>query len=216
MARSSVADDDHRSTDRGVARRRVFLESALKVFCEQGYQSASVNDVVRLAGGSLATLYAQFGSKDGLFVAVLAECNDRFAASLCPIADVKLPLSEGLQRIGEHYLRAALSPQSRQFFRMICAVSQEFPEAARTCLTVGPNRLAEIVADYLSARAPRDGVAIQNPSAAALSFFALLRGPHQYKAILDERYELSDDELRLHVTESVRFFLHGVGARSHG
>jgi AcrR family transcriptional regulator len=129
MARSSVADADHRSTDRGVARRRVFLESALKVFCEQGYQSASVNDVVRLAGGSLATLYAQFGSKDGLFVAVLAECNDRFAASLCPIADVKLPLSEGLQRIGEHYLRAALSPQSRQFFRMICAVSQEFPEA---------------------------------------------------------------------------------------
>lgn len=215
MACNTVADSDPHSTDRGVVRRRVFLETALKVFCEQGYQSASVNEIIRLAGGSLATLYAQFGSKDGLFVAVLGECNDRFAASLCPVADVKLPLPEGLQRIGEHYLRLALSRESRQFFRMICAVSREFPEAARTCLTVGPNRLAEIVAEYVSERAPRDGVAIQNPSAAALSFFALLRGPHQYKAILDERYELSDDELRAHVTESVRFFLHGVGAGSH-
>ncbi|MBK6705659.1 MAG: TetR/AcrR family transcriptional regulator C-terminal domain-containing protein [Caulobacteraceae bacterium] len=79
---------------------------------------------------------------------------------------------------------------------------------------MGPNRLAEIVAEYLSERAPRDGVAIQNPSAAALSFFALFRGPHQYKAIWDEGYELSDDDLRAHVTESVRFFLHGVGAKT--
>lgn len=214
MARNIATDSDPNSTDRGVVRRRVFLETALKVFCERGYERTNINDIVGLVGGSLATLYSQFGSKEGLFVAVLEECNSRFAASLCPAADVRLPLSEGLERIGEHYLRQALSRESRQFFRMICAASREFPEAAKKCLSVGPNRLAEIVAEYLSERAPRDGVAIQNPSAAALSFFALLRGPHQYKAIMDEGYELSDDDLRAHVKESVRFFLHGVGAKA--
>lgn len=214
MARNIAADSNAHSIDRGVARRRVFLETALQVFCERGYERTNINDIVRLVGGSLATLYSQYGSKEGLFVAVLDECNSRFAASMCPAADVRLPLSEGLQRIGEHYLRQALSRESRQFFRMICAASREFPEAARTCLTVGPNRLAEIVAEYLSARAPREGVVIQNPSAAALSFFALLRGPHQYKAIMDEGYDLSDGDLRAHVTESVRFFLHGVGAKA--
>ncbi|MBS0385347.1 MAG: helix-turn-helix transcriptional regulator, partial [Proteobacteria bacterium] len=46
--------------DRGVARRHAFLLSAREVFLEQGYEQASVNDVVRRAGGSFATLYAQF------------------------------------------------------------------------------------------------------------------------------------------------------------
>ena len=61
------------STPRGEARRRAFLDAAGKVFLAQGLGNASVNDVVRLAGGSLATLYQQFGSKEGLFLAMFEE-----------------------------------------------------------------------------------------------------------------------------------------------
>ena len=42
-----------RVPDRGVARRQAFLQAAREVFLEQGYEAASVNDVVRLAGGQI-------------------------------------------------------------------------------------------------------------------------------------------------------------------
>lgn len=200
-------------TDRGVVRRRVFLETALNVFCERGYGGVNVNAIVHEAGGSLATLYTQFGSKEGLFLAVLEECNARFASALCPVADHTLGLSEGLQRIGEHYLRQALTIQSRRFFRMICAASTEFPEAAKQCLRVGPNRVAEIVADYLRARAAIERVAFSDPNAAALAFFALVRGPHQYRATLDDDYNLSDAEVAAHVREAVSLLLNGAAKR---
>ena len=45
------------------ARRHAFLLAAREVFLEQGYEEASVNDVVRRAGGSLATLYANSAIK---------------------------------------------------------------------------------------------------------------------------------------------------------
>ncbi|MBL8543533.1 MAG: TetR/AcrR family transcriptional regulator [Hyphomonadaceae bacterium] len=200
-------------TDRGIVRRRVFLETAVNVFCERGYAGVNVNAIVNEAGGSLATLYTQFGSKEGLFLAVLEECNARFASALCPVVDHSLGLGDGLRRIGEHYLRQALTIQSRRFFRMICAASAEFPEAAKECLRIGPNRVAETVAEYLRARAGIERVAFSDADAAALAFFALVRGPHQYRAILDDGYDLSDAEVALHVRAAVSLLLNGAVTR---
>ncbi len=198
------------SGDRGVARRRLFLETALRVFCERGYSQVSVNDIVQLTGGSLATLYSQFGNKEGLFLAVLEECNARLAADLCPVADPSLALRAGLQRIGEHYLRRALSAESRRFFKMIVAASADFPAAAKECLRVGPNRVVETVADYLEKRAAKESVKFDDAHAAAIAFFALVRGPHQYRATLEDDYGLTDDEISDHVRYAVKVLLEGA------
>ncbi len=197
-------------SDRGMVRRRAFLETALNVFCERGYAGVNVNEIVQKTGGSLATLYSQFGSKDGLFVAVLEECNARFAAALCPVADPDLPLAKGLQRIGEHYLHEAMSARSRRFFRMIAAASGEFPDAARECLRVGPNRVAQVVAEYIETRAAKERLIFADAREAALAFFALLRGSHHYCAVLDDDYVLSDHELQSHVGKAVSIFLNGA------
>lgn len=71
-------------SDRGVARRQGFLRAARAVFLEQGYEAASVNDVVCVAGGSLATLYAQFASKENLFLAVCEEQREQAVAAMTP------------------------------------------------------------------------------------------------------------------------------------
>ena len=201
---------DEHQTDRGVVRRRAFLETALTVFCERGYAGVNVNEIVQQAGGSLATLYAQFGNKDGLFVAVLDKCNARFAAALCPVADPALPLAEGLQRIGEHYLHEAMTARSRRFFRMIAAASGEFPDAARECLRIGPNRVVQIVADYIEARAVKERLIFTDTRDTALAFFALVRGPHHYCAVLDDDYVLSELELHSHVRKAVWILTSGA------
>jgi len=60
---------------RGAARRQAMLDAACEVFLEHGFEGASVADVVRRSGGSLATLYASFGSKEGLFEAIVAQIS---------------------------------------------------------------------------------------------------------------------------------------------
>ena len=107
-----------RALDRGVARKQAFLQAAREVFLEHGYEAASVNEVVRRAGGSLATLYSQYGSKEGLFLAVAAEHQERFLAQILPVGEdyEHLPLREGLAVFANRFLDAILHPRQHQFF----------------------------------------------------------------------------------------------------
>jgi TetR/AcrR family transcriptional repressor of cmeABC operon len=59
-----------------------FVEVAQELFLERGFAGTSVNEIVRRAGGSLATLYAEYGTKDELFEAVM---NRRAAAMFTDI-----------------------------------------------------------------------------------------------------------------------------------
>ncbi len=120
-----------RTQDRGVARRHAFLQAAREVFLEQGYEAASVNDVVRRAGGSLATLYAQFGNKEGLFFAVLQDQHERFTRAMTPECVDHLQLEDGLQAMGERYVRGLLARENIAFYRIMIGEARKFPEQMR-------------------------------------------------------------------------------------
>src|SRR5512134_1155074 len=49
------------------AKRQQVLDGARRVFLEQGFDGASINDIVKAAGVSKGTLYAYFPSKEKLF-----------------------------------------------------------------------------------------------------------------------------------------------------
>jgi AcrR family transcriptional regulator len=59
-----------RSTDHV---RRALLESASLVFARRGYSGATTTEIARLAATPPATVYRQFGSKEGLFTAAVVE-----------------------------------------------------------------------------------------------------------------------------------------------
>lgn len=200
------ATDDPRQLDRGVARRQAFLTAAREVFLEQGYEAASVNDVVRRAGGSLATLYAQFGNKEGLFLAVTQDQHDRFVRDIIPDCVDNLPLQEGLTKMGEQYARAVLTKENLAFFRIIIGEGRKFPELLQRYMTAGADRVRANVSSYLKASAP----AIKDTDAAASSFMQLMGGRLQYRSLADQAFKPTDAELRQHVRDNVDLFLNGV------
>lgn len=53
--------------------RQHILEAAEEVFAERGFDSAKLQDISRLAGVSMGTIYAIFPGKEDLFRAILAE-----------------------------------------------------------------------------------------------------------------------------------------------
>ena len=70
----------HRSTAQ--VRRRQVLRAATAVFARSGYYATTIDDVAQATGISQAYVMRLFGSKLGLFVSVVDECNKRVAAAL--------------------------------------------------------------------------------------------------------------------------------------
>lgn len=55
------------------ARRRAIVDAAWAAFKENGFERATMSDISERAGGSKATLYSYFKSKDELFAAALEQ-----------------------------------------------------------------------------------------------------------------------------------------------
>ncbi len=200
---------------RGEQRRRAFLDAAADVFLEQGYEAASVNEVVRRASGSLATLYAQFGNKDGLFWAMVEEATLNFAEVLKCETRRDRPLEEGLQAIGEQYLTRMLMPRSLALFRIMIGEAQKFPDMAARFFMLGPDQVRQTVAEYLAARAEVEGLDFNkfDPELDGAFFCEMIRARNHYRALCDQSYAMSEEEVRRHVTATVHRFLDGLRAR---
>jgi AcrR family transcriptional regulator len=195
-----------RPINRGVARRQAFLQAAREVFLEQGYEEASVNEIVRRAGGSLATLYAQFASKEGIFLAVAEEQHERFVRAMTPGRVDHLPLEEGLQAMGEQFVHALLSRESLAFFRIIVGEGRKFPQLLQRYVFSGADKVRGVVANYLASAAPH----IADAEMVASYFLELLRARHHYRALADDSYVLTNEDITAHVAGVVRFFLAGA------
>lgn len=63
------------------------LDKAVEVFWSKGYESASIQDLVEATGLHRGSLYATFGSKQGLFLTVLDRYNNVVVRRLLELLD---------------------------------------------------------------------------------------------------------------------------------
>ena len=80
MTHESVPVREAKSTSSGAAGR--ILEVAEALFAEKGYEAASISDIARAAGVSKANVFHHFGSKEGLYMAVLRQACRHTASTL--------------------------------------------------------------------------------------------------------------------------------------
>lgn len=78
------------TTARGAATRRRILDAAAEEFAQRGIAGARVERILAAAHTNKAQLYGYFGSKDGLFDAVVADCVGRTAEAV-PFDAADLP-----------------------------------------------------------------------------------------------------------------------------
>ncbi|WP_432836868.1 TetR family transcriptional regulator [Dactylosporangium sp. CA-092794] len=69
------------STARGTATSRRILDAAAEEFARRGIAGARVERIIEAARTNKAQLYGYFGSKEGLFDAVVADCVDRITTA---------------------------------------------------------------------------------------------------------------------------------------
>ncbi|MFY0108264.1 TetR/AcrR family transcriptional regulator, partial [Acinetobacter baumannii] len=68
-------------------RRQAILDAARTSFFEQGYDGTSMSGLLATLGGSKATLWSYFRSKEELFAAVLDEATAAHRGSLLECID---------------------------------------------------------------------------------------------------------------------------------
>jgi AcrR family transcriptional regulator len=198
-------------TPKGAARRAAFLDAAAEVFVAQGFEAASMTEIVGRAGGSLATLYAQFGNKEGLFVAMMADRIGAFAAPIDAVAAAHLPLASGLRQIATAYLDMILQPGAGDMLRMIIAEGRKFPAIARSFLSLGPERVRAALAAYLAERAALGEARIDAPAVMAAAFLDMVGATARMRAVIDPDFSMSPAERAAHVDRCLALFLDGAG-----
>jgi len=91
-------------------KRREIVEAAASLFVEQGYERTSMSAISERVGGSKATLYGYFPSKEDLLRAVLAYDVSQESMAILQEFPEDEDICEGLTRLGIRYLTERLAP----------------------------------------------------------------------------------------------------------
>ncbi|HEX9464781.1 MAG TPA: TetR/AcrR family transcriptional regulator [Alphaproteobacteria bacterium] len=193
----------------GEARRQAILDAARDVFVHRGYAESSVDAVIERVGGSKATIYALFGSKEGLLSAVAAKCGAEFTDAVEKV-DVSTSPAESLRRIARAYCKAAFDARRLAMYRMAVGESGRRPESGDIYYRLGPRATLAVVEKFFRECADKGVIETSDPDLLADGFLAALRGSLFNRAVLNPTRVPTQPEIDHHIDFIVDTFLRGV------
>jgi AcrR family transcriptional regulator len=163
-------------------RRRRILDAALDVLAERGYQRATMLAVASRAGASKETLYAWFGSREGLFRALIETNAD---ASVRQVEQA-LASDDDPGRVLTHYAENLLALLTDRGSVVLNRAAMTSSELATVLLASGRHRAGPAVANYL-ARLDADGyLRIDDPDSAFRLLYGLVVQDTQISVLLGQ------------------------------
>lgn len=190
-------------------RRKALLAAAQTVFFQKGYTATRLDEIIRLGGGSRRSIYSEFGSKRGLFNALLAEVSNSIYSILDALDSEPIGTMELLQKVGV-LLMNQLATSEYNFMRIAVMESLTSPEITRLYHDNGPRKIEEKVAALLEEASDRQQIGLANCRLAAKIFIGMLR-EEVYTRLLLLHEELPDTEtVQSLVRDMVSVLLNGV------
>lgn len=103
------------------ARCEHILETALEMFATKGYAKTNLCDIIKKSGGSLSTLYENFGSKEGLLKALIESKTTDFAKNVIEVAKEHKDknLEEFLSKVAKEYIKLIHSKHGLELKRIV-------------------------------------------------------------------------------------------------
>ncbi len=181
MRAKSLQSKDAASLSRSERRVDAILRAATQMFLEFGYANTSVDDIVKRAGGSKATIYKHFKSKRELFSAVIDAVVVRRSQEEIDF-DEPEP-DKALREFATKRFKVVLSADNVALMRMVIAAAPNFPKIARAYYEHGPAHSHEILVEYLRVQGGRGKLRITDPDEAAFHFTSLLMHPWYVKRL---------------------------------
>jgi AcrR family transcriptional regulator len=153
------------------SKRQAILENAYRLFRAQGFDGTSMTDITSQVGGSKATLYSHFPSKEGLFVECMMAALENYMSETLKHLDASRRDPEAaLRNFGTSVLNFICSPEQvevrrlmiaessrsgtgKLFFDKLAALRSQISSYLDACMVSGLLRLDDsgLAADHLGA-----------------------------------------------------------------
>lgn len=212
--------DDSALPPRSRRKRRAILDAALPAFLAAGYAQANLDAVAAAAGASKVTIYHHFGSKEGLFVALIEEQvgiaerqSDTWLDALRDTHDVEADL----HAFAREFVSTVMQPSLVAMRRLLIGAATQFPQLADSWFKSGPDKGYQTLGDLFRRLDEQGHLRIPDPAVAARAFTWLVLGAPLTEAMFRPdagRYDA--DLLARRAEEGTDVFLAAYRPPAHG
>jgi AcrR family transcriptional regulator len=196
------------------AKRQAIVEAASQVFLELGFEGASMATIATRVGGSKATLYGYFSSKEELFAQVMHGAAQRhFERIFAALENDGDDLPQALQHFGERMLTMVCQEPAIQARRAIIS------ESGRTDIGLrffegGPKKGMAELGRFLALQMEKGKLRQSDPTVAAHHLMALLDSETVTPRLFGIEKKLSKNQVRQAVGRALETFLAGYAPRA--
>jgi TetR/AcrR family transcriptional repressor of mexJK operon len=206
------------SPGRSARKRTAMLAAAADVFLKGGYLGTNVDTIAARSAVSKQTVYKHFGSKEALFVEIVAsmtgDAGDLVLLPETAEPDTSAEVAGYLRAYADKQLTVVLTPQLMQLRRLVIGEVGRFPDLAKVLFERGPQRAIAKLAALFKRLAARGLLTMDDPMVAASHFnWLIMAEPLNRAMLLGDEAIPAPAALRRHTAEGVRVFLAAYGAR---
>lgn len=191
-------------------RQQHIIETARVTFMSEGFAATTMSAIAERLGGSKATLYKYFPSKEALFEAVVRNGCEAFLVPLREARDIQGDIESWLTSFGTSFLKALYSPPALGLHRLVQAEGRQFPGLARIFFALGPDPAYRQLAERIDQETEKGTLRCKNAELFAQQFLAMLRGDRHLRVICGVAKAPSSREISEQVSLAVSVTLRGM------
>lgn len=195
------------------ARRQAIIDVARGVFQEYGFDRSSMSEITARLGGSKATLYNYFPSKEELFVEVMRQSAEALMTEVFHSLDSSDDMLLGLRRFSESFLAAVSQPELISNLRNAIAESGK-STVGRLFYERGPQQGLLLLARQIQKRMQLGQLREADSLVAAQHLMALLRAESADPLLFGVRENILPDELKQMGERALAVFLRAYAPES--
>jgi AcrR family transcriptional regulator len=192
-------------------RRKAILDAATALFRELGFERCSMAQISARVGGSKATLYSYFQSKDELFAAAMVDAMHEQGQTMLELLDpTESDVAKVLARFGLAYLTFVSGGSCLNNVRTAMQSGSNSALGA-SLYRLGPKKGWEDIAHYVAEVMQRGGLRRDDPHMAALMLKGMLESAVVYPMMFGAEPEY---DAALWVEKVVAAFMRAYGPSS--
>ncbi len=191
-------------------KRADIVAAAKEVFFKEGYAHASMDEITARSGVSKATVYAHYGSKDELLMAVVEDVVHSVRAVMTDLPQKSEDFRGWLTQLGRIASEQITSPEALAIHRLAITESVRFPEIAQAFQRSAAAAALDGVAIKGFAAAMANGTLRKgDPERAVEHFFEMCFAKRMRDVLMGLAPIPTSREIERAVTAGVEAFLYG-------
>lgn len=213
--KSAAPQTSRRVAGEDPAKREQILDGAKRVFMEQGFEAASMNDITRAAGVSKGTIYVYFENKEDLFEDMIERERRKLTETVRHVLDANQPLDLTLREFGMLFAAHVTADHTIRAMRMVIAANHRLPKLCSNFFSASSINPVSVLQSYLDRQVAAGVLACDDTGHAAKQFIELttvgLFKPRIFGTMEEAPPKAAIEK---NVASAIRVFLAAYGAKT--